>query len=105
MKNLKNTVATIGLMAVLGMATTTANAGILISDRSTPAPTMEQQQQQCRGANSENWASTIRGLIVAGAHRLFTPNGILISDGSTSFDDSACQQDNTVTINGILISD
>ena len=102
MTNLKNTVAAIGLMAVLGMGATTTKAGILMSDRATAAPTT--QQQQCNGANSANWTSTIRGLLIAAAHGLMTPSGFILTDRATTYN-SGCQQDNTVTINGILMSD
>ena len=35
MKNLKNTISALSLMAVLGLGAVAANAGILITDRST----------------------------------------------------------------------
>ncbi len=74
-EKLKNMIAMIGLMAVLGMATTTANAGILISDVSMQASATA---QPCDAA--ETWGSLISGFLLGDVSTGCEQDGILISD-------------------------
>jgi hypothetical protein len=64
MTNFKNTVAAITLMAVMVLTTTVANAGLIVSDRSTPATTCETKP------TGSDWgilvSDLVEGIIVAG---------------------------------------
>ncbi len=105
MKNLKNTVAAVGLMAVLGMGTATANAGILISDRTTPTTASTEQARCTPGQNS--FVSQMAGIIVVGIKGIIVVgrSGLLLSDVAAASNTSRCSDDTTVSATGILISD
>ena len=69
MKNIKNTIAAMSLVAVLGLGAVTANAGLLISDRGVgTTPTC------AAGGGILNQAA---GILIVGANSL---TGILMSD-------------------------
>ncbi len=89
MKNIKNTIAAMSLMAVMGLGATAANAGIMVSDRSvTPAQTVcstEGIMSQLEGIIIVGLASSREGIMMS--DRL----GIMMSDRSTP-----CVQGNTV---------
>ena len=69
MKNIKNTVAAMGLMAVLGFGAVSANAGLLISDRGVGAtPTCEA---------TGGIFNQVVGILIVGANTSLT--GILMS--------------------------
>jgi hypothetical protein len=89
MKNLKNTLVAVGLVAVLGLGTVSASAGLLISDRgATPA--------KCTVKSSV--LQQLSGVIAGGL------NGLLISDlnGIIIIDTPSPECTNG---NGLLISD
>ncbi len=93
MKNLKNTISALSLMAVLGLGAVVANAGLMISDRSTG------QQQLCAPVK-DDLLTQLSGVIILGAPLLdgviiLGRDGLMISDKGTG----GC---NT---NGLMISD
>jgi len=90
MKNLKNMVAALSLMAVLGFGAVSANAGLLISDRSSNgcAPVKNDILTQLSGILIVG-APMLDGIIILGR------NGLLISDRT------ACESSK----DGLLISD
>lgn len=69
MKNLKNTVAAFGLMAVMGFGAVSANAGLMVSDKSG---------QGC-GAVKADLFTQLSGILIVGVPML---NGLLVSDRS-----------------------
>ncbi|MCY7377373.1 MAG: hypothetical protein LH472_15545 [Pyrinomonadaceae bacterium] len=69
MKNIKNTIAAMSLMAVLGLGATTANAGLMLSDRSGNG------QQTC-GDSTGGILNEAAGIIIVGVTSALT--GILI---------------------------
>lgn len=71
MKNLKNKLAAFGMVAVLGLGTVSANAGMLISDRSANG------QQVC--STTDSFLTQLQGILIVGAPQL---SGMLISDRS-----------------------
>jgi hypothetical protein len=93
MKNLKNTIAAVGLMAILGMNATVAKAGLLITDKATPA-----DGAQCQ-ISKDDFGAKIKGLIVIGLNGLIVigQNGLLITDGLI-ITDQQCKD-------GLLITD
>lgn len=99
MKNLKNKVAALGMMAVLGLGTVSANAGMLISDRNANG--------QC-GTVKDDILTQLEGIIIVGAPLLegiiiVGRDGMLISDRN-----SGCTAKDGILIsdrNGMLISD
>ncbi|MCY7346970.1 MAG: hypothetical protein LH614_12215 [Pyrinomonadaceae bacterium] len=93
MKNIKNTISALGLMAVLGLGAVAANAGLMISDRSTG------QQQLCAPVK-DDLLTQLSGIIILGAPMLdgiiiLGRDGLMISDKGNG----GC---NT---NGLMISD
>ncbi len=97
MKNLKNTIAAIGLATVLGMGATTAKAGILISDKTGNMT----ENAECSTAREETLTSKIKGIIVVGIAGLIMSDELIMSDGLVNTG-SQCQDDSTK--DGILIS-
>ena len=97
MKNLKNTLTAAVLMAVLGMGATVAKAGLLISDKATPA-----DDTQCKVNDAK---SDIKGFILVGLNGfiLVGVNGLILSDGLI-ISDRKCEGDGTAK-DGLLISD
>ena len=98
MKNIKNTAAAFGMMAVLGLGAVTANAGMILSDRSVGStPTC--------GANTGGIFSQVAGILIVGASSSLT--GILMSDRSgmilSDRNAGGCQA--TQSRDGILMSD
>ena len=92
MKNIKNTVAAMTLMAVLGLGAVTANAGLLVSDRginTNSVPTCN--------SNGGGVLDQATGILIVGFSSL---TGILIADRQTP-----CVQNPTdgVSNDGILI--
>ena len=90
MKNLKNTISAVGLMAVLTLGAVSANAGMIISDRATGQCTVK----------DGGIIQQIAGIIIIGAPVL---NGIIIIDAPTP-----CEDKNGMIIsdrNGMIISD
>lgn len=70
MKNIKNTIAAMSLVAVMGFGATAANAGIMMGDRSaTPAQTV------C--SNGSDILNQLEGIIIVG---LASKAGIMMSD-------------------------
>lgn len=98
MKNLKNIVAAAGLMAVLGMGSIAANAGLLISDKGAAG---------CQPVKS-GWMDQLTGILIVGAPML---DGIIIvgRDGLLISDKGAgCTNKDGLLISdrsGLLISD
>jgi len=93
MKNLKNTVAAAGLMAVLGFGAVSANAGLMVSDRPANA------SQPC-AAPIRTLASGIMGILSA----LPMLDGVIISDRTglmVSDRSNGCQS----STDGVIISD
>jgi len=93
MKNLKNTIAAITLMAVMGFGATFANAGIIIAG-ATEAPrttTRPKAEDPCsEKSEKKDWGIIIAGLrgiiiaglggiIIAGANNTPTECGIIIA--------------------------
>jgi len=109
MKNLKNTAAAFGLMMVLAFGAVSANAGLLISDRSGSG-------QQC-GSVKGGWLTQLSGILIVGAPMLdgiiiFGRDGLLISDkgnGGTCGKSGLLISDKSGLLisdrNGLLISD
>ncbi len=73
MKNIKNTMAAMSLMAVLGLSATTANAGILLSDRG-----VNTNQTTC-GSTETGVFNQFTGILIVG---LSSVTGILLGDRS-----------------------
>lgn len=101
MKNLKNTVAAAALMAVLGMGTVSANAGLLISDRSSG----------CGSVKSGGLLNQLAGIVIGGAPLL---DGIIIvgRDGLMVSDKAApcggeTSKDGIIIVgrDGLMVSD
>ena len=92
MKNLKNTLAALVLFVMLVLGTTSANAGLIMSDRSAPG------QEPCGGTEMTDIILQATGIVISG----FT--GIVISgrDGLLMSDRNACSSDQRT---GILMSD
>jgi hypothetical protein len=91
MKNLKNTISAVGLMAVLALGAVSANAGMIISDRATGQCTVK----------DGGILQQIAGIIIVGAPAL---SGMIISDAPTP----GCEDKNGMIIsdrNGMIISD
>ena len=90
MKNLKNTISAVGLMAVLALGAVSANAGMIISDRATGQCTVK----------DGGIIQQIAGIIIVGAPAL---NGIIIIDAALS----GCEKDGMIISdrNGMIISD
>ncbi len=92
MKNLKIMMAAVGLAAVLGISSVSANTGIMISDRSAnvAAPCV---------VKDGGIFQQVVGILVAGLNGIMISdlNGIMISDSPTT----GCDKD----MNGIMISD
>lgn len=101
MKNLKNTITTVGLMAVLGMGTTMANAGILISDKASQTGGTE--PAKCSATTTNGVMSAITGLIVVGLNGLILSDGLLLSDAPCR--SGILISDKSENKDGILISD
>ena len=102
MKNLKNTIAAVGLMAVLGMGTATVNAGIIISDRAAPAP----NTTQCNSSGT-SFTAAIKGILVVGMNGFLLSDGMILSDGLI-LSDRTCRDGIIISdrsTNGIIISD
>ena len=101
MKNLKNTISALSLMAVLGLGAVAANAGLMVSDRSN------NQQQLCASVK-DDILTQLSGIIILGAPML---DGIIIlgRDGLMISDKGAgCGNTNGLMIsdrNGLIISD
>lgn len=98
MKNLKNMVAATGLTAILMMSATSAQAGLLMSDRAGVADweyTETTIVSQC--TEDTGLVAKIRGIIVIAA------SGLLMSDAAPV--ETECQQDTFVTRTGLLMSD
>ena len=98
MKNIKNTAAAFGMMAVLGLGSMTANAGMLVSDRSVGST------PSC-AANTGGILNQVAGILIVGASSSLT--GILMSDrsGILMSDRSASGCQATQSRDGILMSD
>lgn len=99
MKNIKNTVAAMGLMAVLGLGATAANAGIMLSDRSVNGA-----QPIC---NTETGVlNQLGGIIIVGLAgsrtgiMLSDRFGIMLSDRSTPCTQNTVEGQNN---DGIII--
>lgn len=94
MKNFKNMTAALSLMAVLGFGAVSANAGLIISDRS--ANGVETQCTQEQGIVRD-----IAGVVAAGASMF---DGIIIigREGLIISDRTNCS---TTSRDGIIISD
>ncbi len=90
MKNLKNTISAVGLIAVLALGVVSANAGMIISDRATG---------QCT-VNDGGIIQQIAGIIIVGAPAL---SGMIISDAPIPCD----EKDGMIISdrNGMIISD
>lgn len=94
MKNIKNTLATISLAAVLGVSTVSANTGLLLSDRA-----INDQSSN----NSQNCTSHtgildgLTGIIIIGVTNSLT--GLLLSDRGAAAPCQIQQRD------GLLLSD
>ena len=94
MKNIKNTVAAMAMMAILGLGATTANAGLMMSDRSA-AP----GQNVCSSETSI--LNDLEGIIIVGLSG--SKAGLMVSDrlGLMVSDRSAqCTQNNAEGQNG-----
>ncbi len=80
MKNLKNMISAASLMAVMVVGTVSANAGLLISDRT--APSLQGQCATVKDSNTQNldgiiiigFQSVLDGIIIIGRA------GLMISD-------------------------
>ena len=90
MKKIKNTVAAMSLMAVLGLGATAANAGMLMSDFSGGS------EPTCDNTN----VSSATGIIIVGFAGPSSLTGILLGDFAPTCDASA-----TAARDGMLISD
>ena len=97
MKNIKNTVAAMSLMAVLGLGAVTANAGLLVSDRGIgTTPTCEATGgifNQLAGILIVGAGSSVTGILMSGDRA-----GLLVSDRNVG----GCQA--TQSRDGILMS-
>ena len=74
MKNIKNTIATMGLVAVLGLGATTANAGLIISDAPVP-----ETQAECTVKGG--FLQTLSGVLIQGINGMLLSDGLIITDG------------------------
>lgn len=90
MKNLKNTISAVGLMAVLALGAVSANAGMIISDRASGQCTVK----------DPTISDQIAGIIIVGAPVL---SGMIISDAPVPCD----EKDGMIISdrNGMIISD
>jgi len=105
MKNLKNTMMAAGLMAVLGFGAVSANAGLLISDKSGAQP--------C-GTVKDSVLNQIAGVIIVGFPMLdgiliAGRDGIMVSDrDGIMVSDKGCGSKTGIMVSdrtGILVSD
>ena len=96
MKNLKNTLAALALFVMLVFGTTSANAGLLMSDRSAPA----QEGTPCASSEATDILTQATGIILAGFTGIILHgrDGLLKSDRNTT----TCDGDQRT---GILMSD
>ena len=105
MKNIKNTVATIALMAVLGLGSTVANAGIIISD--APVPETKSQCTTVKGGFLQTMAGVliqgISGVLIQGVNGMLISDGLIMSDASTK--GCSTSKDGFLLSDGMLISD
>jgi hypothetical protein len=93
MKNIKNTLAAIGMAAVLGVGSVSANTGLLLSDRATT-------EQQCT-VRTPSLITQLSGIIIIGAPQSLS--GLLLSDRlTTECDTRDTREDGR---NGLLLSD
>ena len=90
MKNLKNTLAGLGMIAVLTVGATSAKAGLLMSDKATSS-----NNQKCTFKLNKGFINNIAGVIIAGFPEAA---GLLMSDAPTK----GCGSTET---NGLLVSD
>ncbi|HXG82670.1 MAG TPA: hypothetical protein VNI84_01465 [Pyrinomonadaceae bacterium] len=99
MKNLKNIAAATTLTAVLMMSATSAQAGLLMSDRAIVGEVENTQitNQQCSENNDTSLFAQIKGIIIVGM------NGLLMSDAPTV--ESECTTDGVIMTDGLLMSD
>ncbi len=97
MKNLKNTAAAMTMMAVLGLGAVSANAGLLVSDKSANG---------C-GTVKESVLTRLSGILIVGLPGLdgilaAGRDGLMVSDrDGLLMSDKGCNQGKT----GLLISD
>ncbi len=100
MKNIKNTVAAMGLMAVLGLGAVSANAGMLVSDRGvgSSCETSGGIFNQMLGILIVGVNTTVGGILMSDRSGMLVSDrpGMLVSDRGTG-----CQQSR----DGILMSD
>lgn len=92
MKNIKNTLAAIGMAAVLGVGTVSANTGLLLSDRGINT------DQGCT-VRTPGLISQLSGIIIIGAPQGLS--GLLLSDRLTT----TCDTREDVRRDGLLLSD
>ncbi len=95
MKNFKNTLAAIGLAAVLGVSTITANAGLLLSDR---AVTNQDSTTTQTCTSPTGILDQLSGIIIIGVPYSIT--GLLLSDRAVAAAPCQVQQ-----LDGLLLSD
>lgn len=100
MKNIKNTIATMGLVAVLGLGATTANAGLMVSD----AP-MPEVQAEC--TDKGGFFQTMSGALIQGINGLLLSDGLIITDGLIISDAPAkCNaKGGLIVSDGLVVSD
>jgi len=95
MKNIKNTIATMGLVAVLGLGATTANAGLMVSDAPVP-----EVQAEC--TDKGGFLQTVAGVLIQGINGFLLSDGLIISDAPTN----GCEtKDGFLLSDGLIISD
>ena len=90
MKNFKNTISAVGLMAVLALGAVSANAGMILSDRATGQCTIKEV----------GIIEQIAGIIIVGAPAL---GGMILSDAPIP-----CDEKNGMILsdrNGMILSD
>lgn len=92
MKNLKNMMAATGLAAVLMMSATSAQAGLLMSDRAVAI----NPSTECTDNADTSLYSQFAGILIVGV------NGLLMSDAPVT-DDTGCKADTGT--DGLLMSD
>ncbi len=91
MKNLKNTLAAVGLAAVLGIGAVTANAGIIKSDSSTKGATA-----QCTVKN-ESVIGKFAGFVTAGLSGMGFRTSLF---DSLIYSDAPCKTNDVISMDG-----
>jgi hypothetical protein len=96
MKNMKNTIAAIVMLALVGFGTMTANAGIIIAKESKTA------DEPCK-VSDPTVIDTVTGYLLEGI--IIAKTGIIIAkEGIIIAKEDACSTTSTKTSEGIIIA-